>query len=160
MCCTKIFKIVFNGFEKPHGKEFNGTIIDKILGVGYVLFTLFGCLTLLIALCVLANAGLGPLFFIFLGIGSSLLGIVVIGTIVLGAIVRKDMFPEKIYFYLDTESKSSDILAANGGCKSLFTEINKYQPYDVKNIDTRNLIIPRSRVYNQENLQRDLSDLN
>lgn len=88
----RIFKVVFNGFEGQDGKKIEGTLIEKILVIGYVLFTLLGFLALLIALGVLADAGIGPLFFIFLGIGSSLLGIVAIGTIVFGAIVRKKKY--------------------------------------------------------------------
>ena len=99
----KMFELVFNDSEESNVKKLNGTIIDKILAVGYVLFTLVGCLALLIALCVLVDAGLGPLFFVCFGTGASLLGIVVIGTIIAGAICRnmiKKRLTLKIWLYL------------------------------------------------------------
>ncbi len=142
----RIFKLVFNGFARPDGKKLEGTVIEKILAVGYVLFALLGCLALLIALGVLADAGIGPLFFIFLGIGASLLGIVAIGTIVFSAIYKKNMPEDKIYFYCGKTNREKQIYFARGN--ALFDMPKKgFKPYDVKNIDTRNLIIPRSQVY-------------
>ena len=153
----RIFKLVFNGFARPDGKKLEGTVIEKILAVGYVLFALLGCLALLIALGVLADAGIGPLFFIFLGIGASLLGIVVIGTIVSSAIYKKNMYEDKICFYLNTENK---ILAVNEKYKLFFADTNKYRPCNMTDYKIENLIIPRSQVYDQKDWQHDCRDSN
>ncbi len=146
----RIFKLAFNGFAKPDGEKIEGTLIEKILAVGYVLFTLLGCLSLLVALCALANAGLGPLFFICLGIGSSLLGIVAIGTIIFSAIHRKTMRKTEIYVYSKIINNQQNVLFARESAK-FFMEQKEYQAFNItKNINTENLVIPMSNVYSQK----------
>lgn len=148
----RIFKLAFNGFAKPDGTKIDVALIEKILSVGYVLFTLLGPLALLITLGVFFNAGIGSLFFIFLGIGSSLLGIIAIGTIILSAVVRKNMQETKIYVYLNIAGENQKTLFANSLGK-YFEELKGCQPCDVKNINTENLVIPESEVYRGDQLQ-------
>ena len=145
----QMFQMISNGFKNKKGEEVN--ILQKIWVVGCVIFTCTGCLSLLIALGVFIDVGIGSLFFICLGLGSSLLGIVAIGIIIFGAIHRKTMGKIEIYvyFYSNIVGENQKTLFANGRGKC-WVKSKGFQPCDVKNINTENLVIPESEVYGGE----------
>ena len=99
----QMFHMTSNGFKNKRGEEVN--ILDKIWVVGHVLFTCAGCLSLLIALGVFLDVGIGSLFFICFGIGGSLLGIIIITSLIIGAIIRHQMLSHKFYCYCTMTEK-------------------------------------------------------
>lgn len=135
----QMFHMTSNGFKNKRGKEVN--ILDKIWVVGHVLFTCAGCLSLLIALGVFIDVGIGSLFFICLGIGGSLLGIIMITSLIIGAILRNNGLQKKtIYYYLQ---KNNSIFYESYKLSEEELKKRNYKPYDLSQIDTSNWFIPR-----------------
>ena len=137
----QMFHMTSNGFKNKRGKEVN--ILDKIWVVGHVLFTCAGCLSLLIALGVFFDLGIGSLFFICFGIGGSLLGIIIITSLIIGAIIRHQMLSHKFYCYCTMTGKQEIFYETQNLSKDDLKRKN-YKPCDLSQIDTSNWFIPRS----------------
>lgn len=137
----QMFQAISNGFKNKRGEEAN--ILQKIWVVGHVLFTCAGCLSLLIALGVFLDVGIGSLFFIYLGIGGSLLGIIIITSLIIGAIIRHQMLSHKFYCYCTMTGKQEIFYETQNLSKDELKNQN-CKPYDLSQIDTSNWFIPRS----------------
>ena len=136
-----MFQMISNGFKNNKGEEVN--ILQKIWVVGHVLFTCAGCLSLLIALGVFLDVGIGSLFFICFGIGGSLLGIIIITSLIIGAIIRHQMLSHKFYCYCTMTGKQEIFYETQNLSKDDLKRKN-YKPCDLSQIDTSNWFIPRS----------------
>ena len=136
----QMFQMISNGFKNKRGEEVN--ILDKIWVVGHVLFTCVGCLSLLIALGVFIDVGIGSLFFICLGIGGSLLGIIMITSLIIGAIIRHQMLSHKFYCYCTMTEKQEIFYETQNLSKDDLKRKN-YKPCDLSQIDTSNWFISR-----------------
>ena len=136
-----MFQMISNGFKNKKGEEVN--ILQKIWVVGHVLFTCAGCLSLLIALGVFLDVGIGSLFFICFGIGGSLLGIIIITSLIIGAIIRHQMLSHKFYCYCTMTGKQEIFYETQNLSKDDLKRKN-YKPCDLSQIDTSNWFIPRS----------------
>ncbi len=137
----QMFQAISNGFKNKRGEEAN--ILQKIWVVGHVLFTCAGCLSLLIALGVFLDVGIGSLFFICFGIGGSLLGIIIITSLIIGAIIRHQMLSHKFYCYCTMTGKQEIFYETQNLSKDDLKRKN-YKPCDLSQIDTSNWFIPRS----------------
>ena len=137
----QMFHMTSNGFKNKRGEEAN--ILQKIWVVGHVLFTCAGCLSLLIALGVFFDLGIGSLFFICLGIGGSLLGIIIITSLIMGIILRHQTPPHKFYYYETTDGEPKIFYETQNLSKDDLKRKN-YKPCDLSQIDTSNWFIPRS----------------
>ena len=136
-----MFQMISNGFKNKKGEEVN--ILQKIWVVGCVIFTCTGCLSLLIALGVFFDLGIGSLFFICFGIGGSLLGIIIITSLIIGAIIRYQMLSHKFYCYCTMTEKQKIFYEIQNLSKDDLKRKN-YKPCDLSQIDTSNWFIPRS----------------
>ena len=137
----QMFHMTSNGFKNKRGEEVN--ILDKIWVVGHVLFTCAGCLSLLIALGIFIDVGIGSLFFICLGIGGSLLGIIIITSLIIGAIIRHQMLSHKLYCYCKIADGNQKIFYEIQNLSKDDLKRKNYKPYDLSQIDTSNWFISR-----------------
>ena len=136
----QMFHMTSNGFKNKKGEEVN--ILQKIWVVGHVLFTCAGCLSLLIALGVFLDVGIGSLIFICFGIGGSLLGIIIITSLIIGAIIRHQMLSHKFYCYCTMTEKQKIFYEIQNLSKDDLKRKN-YKPYDLSQSDTSNWFISR-----------------
>lgn len=137
----QMFHMTSNGFKNKRGEEVN--ILEKIWVVGHVLFTCAGCLSLLIALGIFIDVGIGSLFFICLGIGGSLLGIIIITSLIIGAIIRHQMLSHKLYCYCKIADGNQKIFYEIQNLSKDDLKRKNYKPYDLSQIDTSNWFISR-----------------
>ena len=136
-----MFQMISNGFKNKKGEEVN--ILQKIWVVGCVIFTCTGCLSLLIALGVFFDLGIGSLFFICFGIGGSLLGIIIITSLIIGAIIRHQMLSHKLYCYCKIADGNQKIFYEIQNLSKDDLKRKNYKPYDLSQIDTSNWFISR-----------------
>lgn len=137
----QMFQMISNGFKNKKGEEVN--ILQKIWVVGCVIFTCTGCLSLLIALGVFLDVGIGSLFFICFGIGGSLLGIIIITSLIMGIILRHQTPPHKFYCYCTMTGKQEIFYETQNFSKDELKNQN-CKPYDLSKIDISNWFMPRS----------------